>query len=120
MGLIDRILRKSRKTGVVPASAQTFDELLNSSRYVVVDFWGKRCPPCEAMEPIVERLAGEYDGRVLFLKVSVNSSPELAERCRVRSVPAFLFFENARLKGRRVGAMKYEHFKRWVDGLMEG
>lgn len=120
MGLMDKLLRRGEKTSGRPINADqsSFDGLLKSSRYAVVDFWGKNCPPCEAMEPVLKRLAKEYEGRVVFLKVNAASSPEISRRFRVKSVPAFLFFENGRLKGRKVGAMNYEHFKKWLESMM--
>lgn len=119
MGILDRIFKKDSSGKPVPANSLNFNELLNSSKYVVVDFWGKRCPPCEAMEPVIKKLAKEYEGKILFLKVNAGANPDLSERFKVRSVPAFLFFENGRLKGRRVGAMPYEVFKKWIESLVE-
>ncbi len=119
MGIIDRLFGNSNERGKpVQANQLNFSSLLESSRYVVVDFWGKNCPPCEAMDPIVKKLAKEYEGRVLFLKVNTASNPELSSKFKVKSVPAFLFFENSRLKGRRVGAMRYEVFKKWIDSMI--
>ncbi len=120
MGLMDRLFRRSENAAGKPINADqsSFDEFLKSSRYVIVDFWGKNCPPCEAMEPVMKRLAKEYEGRVVFLKVNASSNPEISRRFRVKSVPAFLFFENGRLKGRRVGAMSYEAFKKWLESMM--
>ncbi|MBE8538770.1 thioredoxin domain-containing protein [Geoglobus acetivorans] len=120
MGLMDRLFRRGESAAGKPISVDqsSFDEFLKSSRYAVVDFWGKNCPPCEAMEPILKKLAREYEGRVVFLKVNAASSPEISRRFRVKSVPAFLFFENGRLKGRRVGAMSYETFKKWMESMM--
>ena len=115
MGLIDKLLRRSNEPGPISASAENFDSLISSTKYAVVDFWSKYCPPCHAVEPVIKKLANEYRGSVVFLKVSVTSNPKLAERFRVRSVPAFLFFADGKLKARRVGSMNYETFKQWIE-----
>ncbi len=120
MGLMDRLLGRSDGARPIPVNGESFDELLLSNKYAVVDFWSKYCPPCHAVDPVVKKLAREYQGKVLFLKISVTSNPQLAERFRVKSVPAFLFFVDGKLKDRRVGAMSYEAFKDWIESLIGG
>lgn len=115
MGLIDRLSGRSKGAKPIPVTKDNFNDLLSSSKYVIVDFWGKNCPPCDAMHPIVGKLTREYEGEILFLKVNVSHQPEIAERYRVKSVPAFLLFENGRLRDRRVGAMQYDVFKKWIE-----
>ena len=80
---------------IVDLTADTFDEFLESpDQYVVVDFWAEWCRPCKMMLPILQQLSEEYDGRVYFGKVDVDSNPELAERFKIQSVPTLKLFLN--------------------------
>jgi len=74
-------------------------EVLESPEPVLVDFWASWCPPCRAMNPVIEGLA--HDHKVC--KVNVDKNQELAARYDVASIPTFLVFKGGRLAGRHVG-----------------
>jgi len=63
------------------------DEVVNSDVPVVVDLWAPWCGPCRAIAPILDKLAGEYDGKVKVAKVNVDDEPELAQAFNVQSIP---------------------------------
>lgn len=72
--------------------ASVFNELIKGERPVFVDFYATWCGPCKAMEPVVERLAERYDGRVEFVKINIDHSSDIALAHGVRGVPTFLLF----------------------------
>src|SRR5688572_10838305 len=77
--------------GVQTLGDQTFDEVVRGSTLpVLVDFTAAWCPPCRAVEPIVEQLAEDLAGQLVVARVDVDASPDTAARHRVMSMPTFL------------------------------
>lgn len=62
-----------------------------SGKPVIIDFYADWCVPCKKMSPIVEELAKEYEGKIVFYKVDIDKERELAENMRVTSIPSFMF-----------------------------
>jgi thioredoxin 1 len=81
-----------------------FEELINGSKPVVVDFWAEWCGPCRMIAPFVEELAEEYEEKVFIGKLNVDENEEVTARFGIRSVPTLLFFKNGELTDKLVGA----------------
>lgn len=80
--------------GPVHVTDQTFsEEVLESDVPVIVDFWAEWCMPCKVIEPIIEELASEYEGRVKMAKVDVDVNQEIAASLGIRSIPMLIFFK---------------------------
>ncbi|MBS7248533.1 MAG: thioredoxin [Candidatus Jordarchaeales archaeon] len=102
--------------GIVMLDGEGFDEFVSrSSVPVLVDFFAVWCPPCRMMEPVMERLAEEFAGKVAFGKVNVDENMELAARFDVSAVPTFILFKGGKMLGRIVGARDYEDFKEILE-----
>jgi len=87
----------------------TFSEqVLESARPVLVDFWAEWCAPCHRLAPVVERLAAAFDGRVTVGKVNVDDEPDLARAHDIRSVPSLLVFRGGAVVDRIVGVKSFE------------
>ncbi len=71
----------------------------------MVDFWAAWCGPCRMIAPIVEELAGEYEGRVQVAKLDVDANPRSAAKFGVRSIPTILFFKDGKLVDQVIGAV---------------
>lgn len=80
-------------------------DVLSSKQPVVVDFYADWCGPCHHMAPVVDRLSAEYGGRVKFVRVNIDSSPNTAARYGVSSIPTFGVFKNGRMVGSTTGDM---------------
>src|SRR5215471_15539310 len=91
-------------TAIKEMTASELNELLSHKGVVLADFSATWCGPCQAMGPIVERLAARFAGRAGVVKVDVDQAGELATTYGVRSVPTFLLFANGRVVERVVGA----------------
>ena len=78
-------------------------EVLSSQLPVLVDFWGPMCGPCKALEPVIEKLAVTYKGRIKFAKVDVNSSPKTAIQYSVKSLPTLLLFNQSKVLDQFMG-----------------
>lgn len=72
-------------------------EVLQSDKPVLVDFWAAWCGPCRMVAPIVDQIAAEYAGRVKVGKVNVDEQGELAERYRIMSIPTLMVFKEGKI-----------------------
>jgi thioredoxin 1 len=72
------------------------EEIIASGKPVVIDFWATWCGPCNAMTPIVEQLAEEYEGQVVIGKYNVDEESDLSTKYRIMSIPTFLFFKDGK------------------------
>ena len=70
--------------------------VLKAKTPVLVDFWAPRCAPCRLVEPIVDELADEYDGKIAFYKLNRDENPGIANRFNVISLPTIMVFKNGR------------------------
>lgn len=79
-------------------------EVLGSGVPVVVEFYTTWCPGCRAVEPVLEGLAGEFEGRAKIVKVNVEEEPLVAEEYQITAVPTLAFFKDGALQGGFRGA----------------
>ncbi len=91
------------------------DEVLNSPTPVLVDFWAEWCGPCKMIGPLLDELAGEYDGRVKFGKVNIDDFQQLASQHGIRAVPTLLIFKDGLVAEQIVGARSKRDLKANLD-----
>ena len=82
-----------------------FEEIIKSDKPVLIDFWAEWCGPCRMIAPVVEELAGDYDGRAIIGKLDVDANPLASTRFGVRSIPTLLVFKNGLQVDKQVGAV---------------
>ncbi len=91
------------------------DEVLKSDKPVLVDFWAEWCGPCRMVGPIVEELAGEYEGKAKIGKVDVDSNPEVSVKYGIRSIPSLLIFKNGEVVDQIIGAVPKAHLAKQLE-----
>lgn len=97
----------------------TFDaEVLKSSTPVLVDFWAEWCGPCRMIGPVVEEMAGEYEGKAKITKVDVDSNPQISMKFGIRSIPTLLIFKNGQIVDQIVGAVPKSILKKQLDAQL--
>ena len=96
-----------------------FEELVEKSdKPVMIDFWAIWCGPCRMIAPIVEEMAGEYEGRAVVGKVDVDSNPNIAVKYGIRNIPTVLFVKGGQVVDKQVGAAPKQSFTTKLDALL--
>jgi thioredoxin 1 len=91
-----------------------FDQEIGTG-VTLVDFWAEWCGPCRRIAPIVEQLAGEYDGRATVAKLNVDENPNIPGRFMIRGIPTLLLFKNGQLADTLVGLAPKEDIARMIE-----
>jgi putative thioredoxin len=102
-------------------STQTFEkEVLDASKTVpvIVDFWAPWCGPCRSLTPIIEKVVGEFKGRVKLVKVNSDDNPELSQAFRVQSIPNVIAFKDGRAVSQFVGAQPESQIRAFIEKLL--
>ncbi|WP_165249379.1 tetratricopeptide repeat protein [Paludisphaera soli] len=85
---------------------------------VVVDVWATWCGPCKMLGPVLEKLAREYDGRFVLVKVDSDRSPEIAANLRVRSIPTVFGIRDGQILDSFAGVQSESFLRQWLDRLL--
>ena len=97
-------------------NAEEYDEIMNSSSPVVIDFHATWCGPCKVLSPILEELNDEIEG-VEFVKLDVDQHPQIAGQNQVMGVPTVVILKDGEVKDRFVGVQPKEVIKEKITSL---
>jgi thioredoxin 1 len=92
-----------------------FEQTVNQPTPVLVDFWAEWCGPCRRLEPTVNELAGDYDGRIVVAKMNVDENPATPMRFSIRGIPTLLLFKSGQIVEQVVGLKDKASLKQLID-----
>ena len=84
---------------------ETFNDIINGDKPVLVDFYATWCGPCKMMGPVIEELGKELEGKARILKIDVDKNQVVANQYRVQAVPTLVIFKNGQILWRNAGVM---------------
>ena len=103
---------------VTLTEANFSEQVLKSTTPVLVDFWAEWCGPCKMIAPVLDELAGEYDGKVKIGKVNIDEYQQLAINYGINSIPTLLFFKDGQVADQVVGMRSKRDLKASFDRVL--
>ena len=82
-----------------------FDQIIASEQPVLIDFWADWCAPCKMIAPVVEELAGDFQGKAVVGKLDVQENSVVPSKYGIRNIPTLLVFKNGQLVDKQVGVV---------------
>lgn len=106
---MQKLLERNNDKGVIMDKPMeltdgNFKETVKNNQLVVVDFWAGWCMPCKMIAPVIDELAKDYAGRILFGKLNVDANRQVPGQFNVMSIPTLLVFKNGELVDQITGA----------------
>ena len=103
----------------IDITAETFEETIEKNDIVIVDFWAPWCGPCRMVAPILEKIAKEYDGKVVVAKVNTDEDSKWAQKFGVRGIPTMLFISGGEILHQQVGALPEPMLKNVLNEFLD-
>lgn len=101
---------------IVSATDASFEnDVLKSDGPVLVDYWAPWCGPCKMVAPILDEIAGEYEGKLKIVKVNVDDNPGTAQKYGVRGIPTLSLFKGGSVEATKVGALSKSQLTAFLD-----
>lgn len=95
-----------------------FNEFISINKIVLVDCWAAWCGPCRMLEPTIEELASEYQGKAAVAKLNIDHNPAKSNEYMIKNIPTMLFFKNGKLADRMVGYKQKSEISSKLDRLL--
>jgi thioredoxin 1 len=92
------------------------NDVLNSKKPVVVDFWAEWCGPCRMISPALEEISTSLNGKVKIVKLNVDENPATTTKYGIMSIPTLMLFKDGQLASRQVGAAPKQKLEQWITG----
>lgn len=91
------------------------DDVLKAEQPVLVDFWAAWCGPCKMIAPVLEELAGEYQGKVKICKMDVDANAETPAKFNIRGIPTLMLFKGGNMEAMKVGALSKTQLTEFIN-----
>ena len=101
---------------IVYVTDDTFeDEVLNSDKPVLVDYWAEWCGPCKMIAPLLDEIAGDYAGKLKITKLNIDENPDTPPKYGIRGIPTLMIFKNGNAEATKVGALSKSQLTAFID-----
>lgn len=111
---------RSPKPKAVEITEANFKELvLQSEKPVLLDFWASWCMPCKILGPIIDELAGDYEGKAIIGKVNTETARNLAAQFQIRSIPTVMVFHQGKLVERYAGVVPKPNLEEILNAYVD-
>jgi len=91
------------------------NEVLDSSRPVLVDYWAEWCGPCKMIAPILTEIADEYEGKIKIAKLNIDDNPQTPPKYGIRGIPTLMLFKDGNVEATKVGALSKSQLTAFID-----
>jgi len=101
---------------IVYVTDDSFDtEVLEADSPVLVDYWADWCGPCKMIAPILDEIAGEYDGKLKVAKLNIDENPATPPKFGIRGIPTLMIFKEGNVEATKVGAVSKSQLTAFID-----
>jgi thioredoxin 1 len=100
-------------TSVTDASFE--NDVLNSDKPVLVDFWAEWCGPCKQIGPALEEISSEMEGKLTVAKINIDENPGVPQKYGVRGIPTMMIFSGGQVAATKVGALPKGKIAEWIE-----
>ena len=101
---------------IVHISDESFEEeVLQSERPVLIDYWAEWCGPCKMIAPVLDEIATEYSDRLKVVKLNIDDNPQTPPKYGIRGIPTLMVFKNGQVEATKVGAVSKVQLTAFLD-----
>lgn len=91
------------------------EEVLKSEQPVLVDYWAEWCGPCKMIAPLLDEIAGDYEGKLKITKLNIDDNPNTPPKYGIRGIPTLMIFKNGNAEATKVGALSKSQLTAFID-----
>jgi thioredoxin 1 len=91
------------------------EEVLQSERPVLIDYWAEWCGPCKIIAPVLDEIATEYSDRLKVVKLNIDENPQTPPKYGIRGIPTLMVFKNGQVEATKVGAVSKAQLTAFLD-----
>ena len=101
---------------IVHISDESFEEeVLQSERPVLIDYWAEWCGPCKMIAPVLDEIATEYSDRLKVVKLNIDDNPQTPPKYGIRGIPTLMIFMNGQVEATKVGSVSKAQLTAFLD-----